>query len=212
MHQLMAATLDEVLDAIAAIQQARARGRVRRAGPRWPMIVLRTPKGWTGPKDVDGLPIEGTFRAHQVPLADFANNPDISLLEDVDAQLSPRGAVRRGGRGSRPRSPALAPVGDRRMGANPHANGGLLLRDLELPDFRDYAVEVPAPGTSTSEATRVLGGFLRDVDAANHGPELPGLRSRRNGSNRLDAVFEVTDRIWVAETLPTTITWRPTAA
>ncbi len=127
------------------------------------MIVLRTPKGWTGPKFVDGLPAEGSFRSHQVPLADLTGNPEhLAQLEEWMRSYRPeelfdeRGALRG-------ELAALAPEGERRMGANPHANGGLLLRDLELPDFRDYAVEVPPPGTGTSEPTRVLGGFLRDV-------------------------------------------------
>ena len=127
------------------------------------MIVLRTPKGWTGPKEVDGLPAEGSFRSHQVPLADLAGNPEhLAQLEEWCAPTAPRSCSTRTARCARswPRS---RPQGERRMGANPHANGGLLLRELELPDFRDYAVEVPAPTASISEPTRVLGAFLRDV-------------------------------------------------
>src|SRR5438552_6394270 len=131
------------------------------------MIVLRTPKGWTGPKEVDGLPAEGSFRSHQVPLAEVCSNPrHLAQLEQwlrsyrPQELFTPDGALRR-------ELAALAPSGERRMGANPHANGGLLLRDLEMPDFRDYAVPVSAPATTTSEATRVLGGFLRDVMRAN---------------------------------------------
>jgi xylulose-5-phosphate/fructose-6-phosphate phosphoketolase len=200
MHQLMAATLDLVTEEIAAIQRrAREDGDLRR--PRWPMIVLRTPKGWTGPKLVDGLPSEGTFRSHQVPLAAVRTNPEhLAQLEDWMRSYRPaelfdeRGALRA-------ELAALAPSGDRRMGSSPHANGGLLLRDLELPDFRQYGVPVPSPGTTTSEATRVLGGFLRDVMRANDesfrimGPD-------ETVSNRLGAVLEVTDRCWEAEMIP----------
>jgi xylulose-5-phosphate/fructose-6-phosphate phosphoketolase len=205
MHQLMAATLDEVAEEITRIQTRAREGNPEHDGaarPRWPMIVLRTPKGWTGPAFVDGLPAEGSFRSHQVPLADLAGNPEhLAQLETWLRSYRPetlfdeRGALR--GELS-----ALAPRGERRMGANPHANGGLLLRDLEMPDFRDHAVEVPRPGTSTSEATRLLGGFLREVIRRNPdtfrimGPD-------ETASNRLGAVFEITDRVWEAETLPT---------
>jgi xylulose-5-phosphate/fructose-6-phosphate phosphoketolase len=224
MHRLMAAALDEATAEIAEIQR-RAREDRDPAGadpagpsgagpnpvnpspapprgrPRWPMIVLRTPKGWTGPKVVDGLPAEGSFRSHQVPLADLAGNPEhLRQLEEWLRSYRPedlfdeRGALR-------PDLAALAPEGERRMGANPHANGGLLLRDLEMPDFREHAVEVPRPGVDTSEATRLLGGFLREVIVRNPenfrivGPD-------ETASNRLGAVFEATDRTWEAETLP----------
>src|SRR3954447_9408417 len=196
-HQLMAEALDAAIDEIAEIQRA-AREDGARARPHWPMLVLVTPKGWTGPKEVDGKPVEGTFRAHQVPLADVRNRPDrLAELEawmrsyDADELFDERGALVDD-------VAALAPDGDRRMGANPHANGGLLLHDLELPDFRDYAVEVPAPTASTSEATRVLGRWLRDVVRAN--PETFRIMGPdETASNRLDAVFEVTDRAWDAE-------------
>ncbi len=202
MHQLMAATLDEVLDEIAEIQQ-RARGDgARPSRPRWPMIVLRTPKGWTGPKEVDGLPAEGSFRSHQVPLAGMRTNPEhLAQLEEWMRSYRPEELFDEAG-AVRPEITALAPEDDLRMSANPHANGGLLLRELELPDFRDYAVDVPAPAQGTSEATRVLGGWLRDVMRANAdrfrimGPD-------ETASNRLSAVFEVTDRVWEAETLAT---------
>jgi xylulose-5-phosphate/fructose-6-phosphate phosphoketolase len=203
MHQLMAATLDRALDEIAEIQR-RAReagGDGDGTGTPWPMIVLRTPKGWTGPKVVDGKPVEGTFRSHQVPLAEVRTNPEhLAQLETwmrsyraeelFDQQGVPVAELR-----------GLPPGGDRRMSANPHANGGLLLRDLAMPDFRDYAVEVPKPATTFSEATRVLGALLRDVIRRNpdrfrlFGPD-------ETSSNRLDAVFEVTDRQWEAERIP----------
>lgn len=201
MHQRMAATLDEALGEIAGIQHdARAGGVTRR--PRWPMIVLRTPKGWTGPKQVDGLPVEGTWRAHQVPLPQVRENPaHLAQLaawlrsyrpgELFDAEGGPVAEIR-----------AQVPRGDHRMSANPHANGGTLLRELTLPDFRTYAVEVPAPGVATAEATRVLGTWLRDVTAANPdrfrlmGPD-------ETASNRLDAVYEATDKVWQAAMLPT---------
>ncbi|HVC85039.1 MAG TPA: phosphoketolase family protein [Solirubrobacteraceae bacterium] len=201
MHQLMAATLDEALDEIAAIQR-RAREGGDRSRPRWPLIVLRTPKGWTGPKEVDGLPAEGSFRSHQVPLSEVRTNPEHrTQLEGWLRSYRPLELFDEGG-ALRPELAALAPDGDRRMGSNPHANGGLLLHDLELPDFRDYAVAVPSPATTTSEATRVLGGFLRDVIRANAenfrimGPD-------ETASNRLGAVFEATDRCWEAEILAT---------
>ncbi len=200
MHQLMAATLDDIADDIAEIQQA-ARQHGARDRPPWPMIVLRTPKGWTGPKEVDGLPAEGSFRSHQVPLSHVRDDP--SHLAQLEAWLGSyepgelfdqQGALRS-------ELAELAPRGERRMGANPHANGGLLLLDLELPDFRDYAVEVPGPARRSSEATRVLGAFLRDVFALNaaqanfrlFGPD-------ETASNRLGAVFEATERAWEAET------------
>jgi xylulose-5-phosphate/fructose-6-phosphate phosphoketolase len=201
MHQLMAATLDELADEIAEIQRrARAGEDAGGARPRWPMIVLRTPKGWTGPKTVDGLPAEGSFRSHQVPLADLAGNPEhLAQLERWMRSYAPEELFDEGG-ALRSELAALAPAGERRMGANPHANGGMLLRALELPDFREYAVDVPAPTASVSVPTRVLGEFLRDVIRSN--PD----RFRLMGpdetvSNRLGAVFEATDRAWDAETL-----------
>jgi xylulose-5-phosphate/fructose-6-phosphate phosphoketolase len=205
MHQLMAATLDEVVEEITRIQtRAREGGDPARPGerPRWPMIVLRTPKGWTGPAFVDGLPAEGSFRSHQVPLADLAHNPEhLAQLETWMRSYRPEELFDEHG-ALLPELSALAPEGERRMGANPHANGGLLLRDLEMPDFREHAVEVPRPGTNTSEATRLLGGFLREVIARN--PETFRIMGPdETASNRLGAVFEITDRVWEAETLPT---------
>ncbi len=203
MHQLMAATLDRVADEIADIQRAARYGGVTER-PAWPMIVLRSPKGWTGPKEVDGLPAEGSFRSHQVPLAHLAENPEhVAQLEAWMRSYRPEELFDAAG-ALRPELAALAPRGVRRMGAIPHANGGQLTRDLALPDFRAYAVEVGAPATTTSEATRVLGGFLRDAlrqnaDAANFrifGPD-------ETASNRLGAVLEATDRAWDAERLDT---------
>jgi xylulose-5-phosphate/fructose-6-phosphate phosphoketolase len=197
MHQLMAATLDESLDEIAAIQRrAREDGDLSR--PRWPLIVLRTPKGWTGPKEVDGLPAEGSFRSHQVPLAEVRTNPEHrAQLEEWLRSYRPLELFDEGG-ALRQELAALAPVGERRMGSNPHANGGLLLHDLELPDFRDYAVAVRSPATTSSEATRVLGAFLRDVIRAN-GENFRIMGPDETASNRLGAVFEASDRCWEAE-------------
>ena len=195
-HQAMAVALDQALDEISTIQHdAREFGYEQR--PRWPMIVLRTPKGWTGPKVVDGLPVEGTFRSHQVPITDFDKPGHLRILEEwmrsyrPDELFDPKGRLV-------PDLAALPPRGERRMSANPHANGGHLLRDLRLPDFRDYAVPVPSPGAKTSEATRVLGAYLRDVIAKNPdnfrlmGPD-------ETVSNRLGAVFEATNRVWEAD-------------
>ncbi len=199
-HQLMAGTLDMALDRIAEIQQTARSGGARRR-PAWPMIVLRTPKGWTGPATVDGLQVEGTFRSHQVPLA--ATRTDAGHRAQLETWLKsyrPEELFDDEGR-LLPELAALAPSGDRRMSANPHANGGLLLRDLDLPDFREYAVKVDEPAAQTSEATRVLGEFLRDVIVRNPdrfrlmGPD-------ETASNRLGSVFERTDRAWDAEIVP----------
>jgi xylulose-5-phosphate/fructose-6-phosphate phosphoketolase len=201
-HRDLALTLDEVMDRIAAIQEdARLNGSARR--PAWPMIVLRTPKGWTGPKEVDGKSAEGSWRSHQVPLAETRTNPEhLRELETWMLSYRPEELFDDGGR-LRPELAALAPQGTRRMGANPHANGGVLLRELQLPDFQDYAVTVVRPGATSGEATRVLGRFLRDVMAANaedrnfrvFGPD-------ETASNRLDALFEVTGRTWMGEIRP----------
>ena len=200
-HRLMARVMDEVVGTIQRIQRA-AREDGATGRPRWPMIVLRSPKGWTGPAFVDGLPVEGTWRAHQVPLSEVRTNPDhLRLLETWMQSYRPeelfdeRGCLV-------PELADLPPKRYRRMSANPHANGGLLLRDLALPDFRDYAVAVPSPGATSNEATRVLGGFIRDVIKANpstfrlFGPD-------ETASNRLDAVFETTDRQFEGQLLPT---------
>jgi xylulose-5-phosphate/fructose-6-phosphate phosphoketolase len=202
LHQLMAAALDQAIEQIRRIQQA-AREEGETSRPRWPMIVLATPKGWTGPKTVDGLPVEGTFRAHQVPLSDPAKNPEhLAQLERWLRSYRPDELFDSAGR-LRPELAQLAPRGERRMGANPHANGGLLLRDLHLPDFRAYAVALPAPGGVDAEDTRVAGAFLRDVIAQNtdqrnfrlFGPD-------ETASNRLEAVFDATERQWEAPILP----------
>jgi xylulose-5-phosphate/fructose-6-phosphate phosphoketolase len=202
LHREMAATLDGILDEIALIQtEARSSGIGLR--PRWPMLVLRTPKGWTGPAEVDGVPVEGTWRAHQVPLAEVRTNPaHLAMLEEWLRRYRPEELFAADGRPF-PETVALAPGGERRMGANPHANGGLLLRDLRLPDWRDHTVEVKEPGSVVAEPTRVLGGFLRDVIRANaearnfriFGPD-------ETESNRLGAVYEATDKQWEGSMLP----------
>jgi len=202
MHHAMAAALDAVIGDIQAIRrEARANGVTVR--PRWPMIVLRTPKGWTGPKEVDGKKTEGSWRSHQVPFGEIAANP--KHLELLDQWLKSYRPAELFDEHGAPKSElvALAPRASRRMGANPHANGGLLLEDLRLPDFRDYAVAVPRPGAVEAEATRVMGVFLRDVMQLNNrrrnfrvfGPD-------ETASNRLGALFEVTGRAWMAQTLP----------
>ena len=194
MHRQMADTLDTVVLTIQSIQrEARARGFKQR--PRWPMIVLRTPKGWTGPKVVDGIAIEGTFRAHQVPIADLARTPaHLQALEDWMKSYRPHELFDSNGT-LLPELAALAPQGDRRMGANPHANGGLLLRDLLLPEFRDYAVDVATPGVINAESTRVQGQFIRDVLKLNAAARNFRIFSPdETASNRWGAVFEVTNR------------------
>jgi xylulose-5-phosphate/fructose-6-phosphate phosphoketolase len=198
-HVQLAATLDRVLDAIAAIQRD-ARSGAGRERQAWPMIVLRTPKGWTGPKVVDGLPVEGTWRAHQVPLAATRTNAGHrAQLEEWMRSYRPDELFDDAGR-LIPELQALAPDGVRRMSANPHANGGMLLRDLRMPDFRDYAVSVSRPACDRSEATGVLGTFLADVIEANpHSFRLVG--PDETASNRLAAVFDKTNRSWDAETL-----------
>ncbi len=199
MHQLMAATVDKVFAEIGKIQRdARKHGFTKRR--RWPMIILRSLKGWTGPKKVDGKPVEGTFRAHQVPVAEFAEHPGhVRILEQWMKSYRPEELFDSGGR-LRAELAELAPTGNRRMGANPHANGGMLLRDLKMPDFRDYAVTVSSPGTVRAAATRVQGELIRDVlklnaDARNFRVFSPD----ETASNRWNAVFEVTNRCSTAE-------------
>jgi xylulose-5-phosphate/fructose-6-phosphate phosphoketolase len=200
-HARFAVALDEALDDIRSFQDA-ARAGVTSERPRWPMLMLRTPKGWTCPREVDGVQIEGTWRAHQVPLLGARDNADHRrILEEWMRSYRPEELFDEQGRLSL-KLRALPPEGERRMSANPHANGGVLLQDLALPDFRDYAVDVEAPGKTSSEATRTLGQFLRDVIVKNpstfrlFGPD-------ETASNRLDDVFAVTGREWEAEREPT---------
>jgi len=203
MHQAMAATMDRAMGEISAIQkEAREKGATKR--PIWPMIVLNSPKGWTGPKEVDGLPVEGTWRSHQVPLSDPRANPKhLKQLEEWMKSYRPNELFDEAGK-LRAEIAELAPKGTRRMGANPHANGGELLHDLQMPDFREYGVKVPSPGSVEAADTRVLGTFIRDVIKLNvkqrnfrlFGPD-------ETASNRLDAVFEVTDRQFEGEILKT---------
>jgi len=202
MHQLMATTLDTIVKDIQHIQyDARTNGFSKR--PCWPMIILRTPKGWTGPKMVDGNPIEGTFRAHQVPLTDFTTKPKhLKMLEEWMKSYKPEELFDMNGK-LIPELAELPPSGERRMGANPHANGGTLLRDLRMPDFRDYAVEVPTPGIVEAESTRVQGQFIRDVLKLN--AEAHNFRvfsPDETTSNRWAAVFEVTNRCAGGEIYP----------
>ncbi len=201
MHRRFAAALDEAHDKINAIQRAARHGETSER-PRWPMLVLGTPKGWTGPKEIDGKPVEGTWRSHQVPIVDPRENKEhLRLLEDWLRSYRPEELFTDEGRLA-PEIAALAPRGDQRMGANPHANGGALLRDLVLPDFRDYAVEVKAPGVTFAEATNVLGGYLRDVIAKN-GDNFRLFGPDETASNRLSDVFSVTARAWDARVEPT---------
>ena len=199
-HERFAAALDDALDAIDSIQTS-ARGGSS-SSSRWPMLILRTPKGWTCPREVDGVPIEGTWRSHQVPIAEVRDNPKhLELLAEWMGSYRPEELFDEAG-GLMPDLAALAPEGAARMSATPHANGGELLRDLVLPDFRDYRVEVPSPATTSNAPMRVLGGFLRDVVNENRdnfrifGPD-------ETASNRLGDVFQVTSRAWSAKTLPT---------
>lgn len=200
MHQQMAATLDEAVEEITVIQRAARKGGLKDR-PRWPMVILRSPKGWTGPREVDGLQIEGTWRSHQVPITEVRTNPaHLAILEEWMHSYRPEELFDKKGTLIE-KLAQLAPSGNRRMGSNPHANGGLLLRPLELPEYRSYAIEISAPGKTVAEATRTVGGLLRDVIAANpdrfrlFGPD-------ETASNRLSAVFEATDRAWDAERLP----------
>jgi xylulose-5-phosphate/fructose-6-phosphate phosphoketolase len=206
MHQRMAAVLDKVIEDIRSIQQQTRRsdgngGTVQ--PPRWPLIILRSPKGWTGPREVDGKRVEGFWRAHQVPLANVRENPEhLRLLEEWMRSYRPQELFGEAGLLA-PEVAALAPAGNRRMGANPHANGGLLKRELDLPDFRAHAVDVGSPGKSQAEATRVIGSYLRDVvrlNAESRNFRLMG--PDETASNRLDHVFEATDRVWMEKIEP----------
>ncbi|WP_324780972.1 phosphoketolase family protein [Thiobacillus sedimenti] len=196
MHRKMAAAVDTAIAEIRTIQRA-AREGGETGRPLWPMIVLRSPKGWTGPKEVDGRKTEGSWRSHQVPFGEMDRPEHVRLLEDWLRSYRPLELFDDGGR-LRPELAELAPRGERRMGANPHANGGKLLHDLRLPDFQAYRVDVPTPGGAIAESTRAMGRFLRDVMRDNpdnfrvFGPD-------ETASNRLDALFEVTDRTWMAE-------------
>ncbi len=218
MHELMAATVDA---AVARIGEIRAEARTSASGqagrppqparrPAWPMIVLRSPKGWTGPATVDGLPVEGTWRSHQVPLGEVRTNPaHLRQLEQWLLSYAPGDLFDSGGR-PRPELLALVPTGDRRLGMNPHANGGLLLRDLDLPDLRDHAVDVHEPGATSVEPTKVLGGMLADVmrrNLATRNFRLVG--PDETESNRLTAVIEVTGKAWEAEVKPTDVNLAP---
>jgi xylulose-5-phosphate/fructose-6-phosphate phosphoketolase len=203
MHQLMAATLDHVIEEIRAIQSDARANRKKGGVPSWPMIVLRSPKGWTGPKTVDGKQVEGTWRAHQVPVSDIQQKPEhLKILEDWMRSYRPEELFDESGKFI-PELAELAPTGNRRMSANPHANGGLLLRELVMPDFRKYAVEVKKPGNNETESTRVLGVFLRDVMQLNmesrnfrvFGPD-------ETASNRLDAIYQASGKEWLEPILP----------
>ena len=199
MHQLMAATLDAVVADIKKIQRD-ARTKESKKRPRWPMIILRSPKGWTGPKEVDGKRTEGTFRSHQVPMGDMSHPSHVKLLGKWMKSYRPQELFDRTGR-FLPELADLAPTGERRMSANPHANGGLLLRDLRLPDFREYALKVKKPGAVDGEATRVQGEFIRDVVKCNSN-NFRVFSPDETASNRWGALFEVTNRCSTAEIIP----------
>ena len=200
MHQAMAAAMDTAFDAIRDIQQAARNGGANRR-PRWPMIILRSPKGWTGPKFVNGLKTEGFWRAHQVPFT--MDKPEhLRLLDDWLHSYRPEELFDQDGRPVEAIT-SLAPLGDKRMSSNPHANGGLLMRPLRMPDFAGYAVKVPSPGSVDGESTRVMGAFLRDVMRLNADTRnFRVLSPDENNSNRLNDVLEVTNRAWDAETIP----------
>jgi xylulose-5-phosphate/fructose-6-phosphate phosphoketolase len=200
MHQTMAATLEECINHIRSIQEeARRSGKAQR--PRWPMIILRTPKGWTAPKELDGHRLEGSWRAHQIPIPDIAENPEhLKLLEAWMRSYKPEELFDGNGR-LIPELKELAPAGDRRISANPHANGGLLRIPLRIPDFRDHAVTIEKPGTSEAEATYILGQFLRDVMRENMG-NFRVFGPDETASNRLQAIYETTKKTWLAEFKP----------
>jgi len=200
-HQAMAATLEHCIREIRRIQQDARRSSSDVKRPRWPMVILRSPKGWTGPKEVDGHKVEGFWRAHQVPMAEMHEKPaHLALLEEWLRSYRPQELFDGAGR-LLPELRELAPKGERRMGANPHANGGLLRRGLKLPDFRDYAVKVEKPGTTEVGPTQILGQFLRDV--ARHNPtNFRVFSPDENASNRLTALYEVTKKAWLGEYFP----------
>jgi xylulose-5-phosphate/fructose-6-phosphate phosphoketolase len=206
-HQLLADALEASLARIREIQTTARAAPAQVQRPRWPMIVFRTPKGWTGPKIVDGLPVEGTWRAHQVPIASFKSDEHVQQLEDWLLSYRPRELFGENGKFSE-KLAALAPTGPQRMSANPHANGGTLLQPLSLPHFRDYAVAIPSPGAVEAESTRILGQYLRDIIARNpdnfrlFGPD-------ETASNRLDAVYEATTKEWMAATADVDIDLSP---
>ncbi|MGH9773908.1 MAG: phosphoketolase family protein [Candidatus Acidiferrales bacterium] len=202
MHQLMAFTMDKALEGIRSIQLT-ARAGQSTGSPAWPMIILRTPKGWTGPKIVDGKPVEGTWRSHQVPVSNFASHPEhLKILEEWMKSYRPDELFDANGRLDAELA-ELAPRGSRRMGANPHANGGLLLKDLVMPDFRDYEISVSKPGTVLEESTRVLGKFLRDVMKLTSGSKnFRVWGPDETASNRLDALYESTDKTCLEPILP----------
>ncbi|MFB3895985.1 MAG: phosphoketolase [bacterium] len=202
MHQLMASTLDKVIAEIKSIQQT-ARKNKKANRPLWPMIILRSPKGWTGPKEVDGKKVEGFWRSHQVPLSEIQTNPShLKMLEQWMKSYTPEKLFDQSGK-LIPELAELVPAGTRRMGANPHANGGLLLKNLKMPEFRNYAVSVSKPGEKVAESIKAMGAFIRDIMKLNQeqknfrvmGPD-------EIASNRLDAVFEVTNRVWMGDTIP----------
>lgn len=198
MHQLMASTLEIVIEEIKNIQQ-NARSKGNNSRPIWPMIILQSPKGWTCPPIIDGKQVEGTWRSHQVPITDFSTSSHIKILEEWMKKYKPEELFDENGT-FKSEFAELAPKGDSRMGANPHANGGILLRDLRLPNFRDYGIAVPSPGKSTAEATRILGTFLRDIMKLNLGSKnFRIMGPDETSSNRLDALFEVTDRTFNGE-------------
>ncbi len=202
-HQIMAEVMEKAVNEIREIQtKIRAKGFTKR--PMWPMIIMRTPKGWTGPKEVDGLPVENTWRSHQVPLAELATKPGhLKMLEEWMKSYKPEELFDKTGR-LIPELAALAPKGNRRMGANPHANGGQLMHDLKMPDFRKYAIDVQSPGTVTAESIRSMGAFVRDIMKLNwerrnfrvFGPD-------ETASNRLGALFDITERVSTAKILKT---------
>ncbi len=202
MHQILAGTLDRIVGEIKHTQkEARTKGFTER--PRWPMIIFRTPKGWTGPKVVDGLPVEGTFRAHQVPLSGLAKNPEhVQMLEQWMKSYKPWELFDEKGK-FKSEFAELSPKGERRMSANPHANGGILMKDLKMPDFCSFAVDVPKPGAVEAEAARVQGNFIRDVMKLNaENRNFRVFSPDETASNRWNAVFDVTNRVSTAEIIP----------